>query len=1000
MSGNEITAPVRSPRKLIEVALPLDDINVAAAREKSIRHGHPSTLHLWWARRPLAAARAVLFAQLVNDPGYQTGEGFSRGVNKKDAARERERLFKIIRELVKWENTNNEEVLEASREEIRASWRETCELNKKHPQAAELFNPDKLPAFHDPFAGGGAIPLEAQRLGLEAYASDLNPVAVLINKAMIEIPPKFAGRKPVGAIPADEKQPDMHADWSGAKGLAEDVRRYGHWMREEAQRRIGHLYPKVKITAEMAKARRDLKPYVGKELTVIAWLWARTVHSPNPAYSDVEVPLASTFLLSTKKGKEAWVEPELPSSEGRGAGGDAAAASRAAYQFVVRTAAAGDGRLPVGAKDGTSAGKRHAFRCLMSDAPISYDHIRAEGKNGRMGARLMAIVAEGKRDRVYLSPTDEMQHIAESARPIWKPDCELPKKHRNFQGPAYGMNNVGDLFTPRQLVALTTLSDLVVEARERIRADFLASRRAYGARYPSAALPGSDETAPLADATAYAEAVATYLAFCVDKNTLTNTTLATWQKDPDRLTQAYSRQAIPMTWDFAEANPLSGAGGGFGITPRAIVEVLLKLPSTGQGRAYQASAITASQLGVVISTDPPYYDNIAYAELSDYFYVWLRRSLCATYPKLFATLAVPKAEELVAAPHRHGGKEGAEQFFLDGMTAAMHNLAERAHPAFPVSIYYAFKQSETKEAGTTSTGWETFLEAVLRAGFTIGGTWPMRTELLGSLKKTVNALASSIILVCRRRANDAPQVSRRDFQRELKSALAEALEAMLGGEGGASPIAPVDLAQAAIGPGMAVFSKYSAVLEANGEPMSVHTALTLINKQVDQVLGGENFDVDTNFCLGWFQDVGWSAGAFGNADVLARAKGTSVEGVVDAGVIESKSGKVRLLKPTDYPADWDPREDKRTPVWEALHQLVRALTQGGESAAGALLARMPERGADVRRLAFWLYTLCERKGWADDARGYNELVTAWQGIELASQEAGEIHTTGNLDLGI
>lgn len=347
--------PIKSPRKLIEVALPLDDINKAAAREKSIRHGHPSTLHLWWARRPLAAARAVLFAQLVNDPGYQTGEGFTRGVNKKDAARERERLFAIIRELVKWENTNNEDVLNAAREEIRKSWRETCDLNKKHPDAATLFNPDKLPAFHDPFAGGGAIPLEAQRLGLESYASDLNPVAVLINKAMIEIPPKFAGIKPVGPLPkaaepTARETKEMHEDWSGAKGLAEDVRRYGYWMREEAQKRIGHLYPKVEVTGDMARDRKDLKPYVGKQLTVIAWLWARTVRSSNPAYSDVEVPLASTFLLSTKKGKEAWVEPVVQDKS---------------YRFEVRTAAAGDGKPPESASGGTNA---HRANCCIKKA--------------------------------------------------------------------------------------------------------------------------------------------------------------------------------------------------------------------------------------------------------------------------------------------------------------------------------------------------------------------------------------------------------------------------------------------------------------------------------------------------------------------------------------------------------------------------------------------------------------------------------------------------------
>jgi Adenine-specific DNA methylase containing a Zn-ribbon len=972
---------IKSPKKLIEVALPLDDINVASAREKSIRHGHPSTLHLWWARRPLAAARAVLFAQLVNDPGYETGQGFSRGVNKKAAALERERLFVIIRKLVLWENTNNEAVLEEAREEIRKSWRETCALNAKHPRAAELFNPEKLPAFHDPFAGGGAIPLEAQRLGLESHASDLNPVAVLINKAMIEIPPKFAGRAPVGPIPREKEATargtrEMHEDWSGARGLAEDVRRYGHWMCEQAEQRIGHLYPKVEITAEMAKQRSDLKPLVGQQLTVIAWLWARTVHSPNPAYSQVEVPLASTFLLSTKADKEAWVEPVI--SEGT-------------YCFEVRTAAAGQGKPPASAKDGTKLSRGANFRCVVSDTPIEPKYIYAEANAGRMGARLMAIVAEGARGRVYLDPSEAMEAIAKSAHPTWQPDVPMPDNPRWFSPPLYGLKTYGDLFTPRQLVALTTLSDLVGEAREKIRTYAL-----------KAGMP--DDGLGLNDggngATAYAEAVSVFLAFANDKVANIGSSIASWMSDRGAFRETFARQAIPMVWDFAESNPFAQAGGSLETAIDKGAMAIEWLPTGCNAVAQQADA--ASQRlseKKLVSTDPPYYDNIGYADLSDYFYVWLRRSLRSIFQDLFATVAVPKMEELIATPYRHGGKAGAEKFFLDGMTAAMHNIAEMAHGAFPVTIYYAFKQADTKDAGTSSTGWETFLAAVIRAGFALSGTWPMRTEGAGRMiGQGTNALASSIILVCRRRADDAPLISRKDFLRELKEVMKEALEAMLGGEGGASPIAPVDLAQAAIGPGMAVYSQYSAVLEANGEPMSVHSALTLINKQVDETLGGENFDVDTNFCLGWFQDVGWSAGDYGSANTLAQAKGTSVEGVKEAGVIESGAGKVRLFKPADYAPDWDPREDNRTPAWEALHQLVRALGEGGESAAGALLARMPERGPDIRRLATWLYTLCERKKLAEDARGYNDLVAAWYAIETASQEAGELNAQTSFDV--
>lgn len=967
---------IRSPRKLIEVALPLDDINEAATREKSIRHGHPSTLHLWWARRPLAAARAVLFAQLVNDPGYETGRGFTRGVNKKDAARERERLFGIIRDLVKWENTNNEDVLKVAREEIHKSWRETCKINEKNPQASEIFDPEVLPAFHDPFAGGGAIPLEAQRLGLEAHASDLNPVAVLINKAMIEIPPRFAGRKPVGPIPVGEKQAQLHEDWSGARGLAEDVRRYGRWMREQAENRIGSLYPKIRVTPEMAQDREDLKPLVGQQLTAIAYLWARTVRSPNPAYAGTEVPLASTFLISTKPGNEAWIEPVTKGRE---------------YSFHVRSAVGGL-KPPPAAKAGTkAAGRGSNFLCIVSGSPISGDYIKAEGQAARMGQRLMAVVVEGKRGRIYLSPNEEMEAIAKSARPKWRPVGAVPERLTGGTCYSYGLTSWGDLFTDRQLAALTTFSELVGEARERIRDDALRAGMTDDGRGLDAGGTG---------ALAYSEAVATYLVFAVDKVADRNSSICGWAALREHARNTFGRQAIPMVWDFAESNPLSDSSGNFEGGIESISKGLLSVATTVPGHAEQSDAQSTSVgLGKVVSTDPPYYDNIGYADLSDFFYVWMRAGLRNTYPALFSTLAVPKAEELVATAHRHGGKEEAERFFLEGMTAAMHNIAEKANPAFPVTIYYAFKQAETKDAGTASTGWQTFIAAVVRAGFVLTGTWPMRTELdRRMVGQGANALASSIILVCRRRSVDAPSISRKDFIRELKSELSEAIEAMLGGEGGASPIAPVDLAQAAIGPGMSVFSRYCAVLEANGDPMSVHTALTLINKQVDEVLGGENFDAETNFCLGWFQEVGWSTGEFGIANTLAQAKATSVASVEQSGVIRAQGGKVKLLKPAEYAANWDPKTDNRTPVWEALHQLIRALDQGGESDAGALLSRMPELSGDIRRLSFWLYTLCERAGWAEDARRYNELVTAWHAIEASSHDAGRIGSQTTLDV--
>lgn len=971
-------ATIKAPKKLIEVALPLDAINVACAREKSIRHGHPSTLHLWWARRPLAAARAVIFAQMVNDPGYQQGGGFRYGVNKEKAAIERERLFKIIEDLVLWENTNNEEVLERARAEIRRSWRETCELNKAHPQAAELFNPDKLPAFHDPFAGGGALPLEAQRLGLESYASDLNPVAVTINKAMIEIPPKFAGRAPVGPAPelkGKASQEMFGKQWQGAQGLAEDVRRYGAWMRGEAQKRIGHLYPQIEVTPELIAA--NARPaYVsglndaenlhntglmglqaGQKLTVIAWLWARTVKSPNPAFSHVDVPLASTFILSSKVDKEAYVLPVVD--------GDS-------YHFEVRT-----GVPPDSAKGGTTAGKRAAFICLLSKSPIDYNHIRAEGKAGRMGQRLMAIVAEGARGRIYLSPTADQVAIAESAKPEWSPEMDLPNNPRDFKTPNYGLTKFGDLFTPRQLVALNTFSDLVPEAIARVRADALTAGMADDGRGLDSGGNG---------ATAYAEAVGVYLAFSIDKASDYWSSICTWHSSKDLIRNTFGRQAIPMTWDYAETNPFSDSAGNASSGIDWAYKALQLMPAKAHGFAEQSDAQTQIvSTSKVVSTDPPYYDNIGYADLSDFFYVWLRKSLRPIFPTLYATLAVPKAEELVATPYRHGGKTQAETFFLDGMTQAMHNLAEQAHPAFPVTIYYAFKQSDTQDdGGTHSTGWVTFLEAVLRAGFALTGTWPMRTELGNRMIGSgTNALASSIVLVCRQRAADAPTISRREFIRELNAALPDALLDMTRG-GVNSPVAPVDLSQAIIGPGMAIFSQYAAVLEADGTPMSVRTALQLINR----FFAEDDFDHDTQFCLAWFDQQGWATGKFGDADVLARAKGTSVGGLVESGVVASSAGSLRLMRWAELAKDWAPELDARTPVWEALHQLIRALNQDGESAAGGLLARMPERAEPMRALAYRLYTLCERKGWAEDARAYNELVTAWASIEQASADAG------------
>ena len=766
-----------APKKLIEVALPLDAINVASRREKSIRHGHPSTLHLWWARRPLAAARAVIFAQMVDDPSGNP----ERFPTREAQERERERLFEILERLVRWENTTNEDLLAEARQEIVRSWRRTCSDNVDHPRAGNLYCPDRLPAFHDPFAGGGALPLEAQRLGLEAHASDLNPVAVLINKAMIEIPPKFAGGSPVNPKSRSGREL-VKRSWKGAQGLAEDVRRYGQWMRDEAERRIGHLYPQVDVTPAMVSERPDLKPYEGRKLTVIAWLWARTVQSPNPAFAEVDVPLASTWMLSTKKGKEAYVEPVVINGS--------------AYRFSVKS-----GRPPdiAECRKGTkSGGSGSEFLCMMSGAPMPFSYLRDEARAGRMGSRLMAIVAAGDRGRVYLPPTTEMVEVARQAEPHGVPSTRLPDKALGFRVQQYGMVRWRDLFTPRQLVALTTFSDLVNEAMVVIRRDAVVAGLA-------------NDDIPLRDggtgARAYAEAVAVYLAFAVDKCADYWSTIATWMPR-GTVRQTYARQAIPMVWDYAEAAPL----GSFHCSWEVLIEWVAKAMEmfpTGMpnGSAEQSDGSTQRlSRDRVVSTDPPYYDNIGYADLSDYFYVWLRRSLRSVFPDLCSTLAVPKSEELIATPYRHGSRRGAESFFVDGMTRSVRRLAEQVHSGFPVTIYYAFKQSETREgdSGQVSTGWETFLAALTNSGFTITGTWPIRTERGARMVAIgTNALASSIVLVCRRRPVNAPLATRREFLTALRSELPPALHLLQSGN-----IAPVDLAQAAIGPGMAVYTRY------------------------------------------------------------------------------------------------------------------------------------------------------------------------------------------------
>ena len=880
-------------KKLIEVALPLEAINKESAREKSIRHGHPSTLHLWWARRPLAACRAVLFASLVDDPS-SLPEQFP---TEAEQDQERQRLFRLIEKLVLWENSNNRAVLDEAHAEILKS-------TGGHP-----------PPIYDPFCGGGSIPLEAQRLGLEAHGSDLNPVAVLITKALIEIPPKFAGQPPVN--PAAKAKMTGKGMWTGARGLADDVRYYGQWMRDSAFERIGHLYPKVKLPN-------------GDEATVIAWLWARTVQCPNPA-CGAQMPLVRSFALSTKPGKKAWVEPVIDHAAKR-------------VRFEVR-----EGE---GAPEGTV--NRKGARCLVCGTPVPLDHVRSEGRAGRMGAQMMTVVAQGRRERVYLPPIAEHENIAASAKPIGVPDTDLPLQALGFRVQLYGMTHHRDLFTQRQLVVLTTFSDLVGEARLRLIGD--------------------------GDSEEYATAVATYLAMGVSRLSDICNSLCRWENTKTQVRNLFTRQAISMVWDYAEANVFADAAGDFGVSLGNLAKVIEATPARGLGRAVQLDA-TQLSLDGILSTDPPYYDNIGYSDLSDFFYVWLRRSLSSMYPELFSTLLVPKKQELVAAPERFGGDKGeAQRFFEEGSARAFGAMRRSQHPEFPLTVYYAFKQAENEEdedgqGGVASTGWETMLEGLLKAGFQITATWPARSELENRMRSQgSNALASSIVLACRTRPDTAPITTRKDFLVSLKKELPHALRNLQKGN-----IAPVDLAQAAIGPGMAVFSRYKKVLETDGSPMRVRTALSLINQGLDEVLSEleSEFDPDTRWALAWFEQHQFDEGPYGEAEVLATAKALSITGLSEAGILRSRAGKVRLLRRDELPQDWDPASDNRLTVWEVTQHLIRRLDQQGEQEAANLKAKIGGMAEIARDLAYRLYTLCERKGWAEEAGYYNSLVVAW-----------------------
>ncbi len=905
-------------KKLIETALPLDAINAESAREKSIRQGHPSTMHLWWARRPLATARAVLWASLVDDPSSHP-ELFP---TEEEQDEERKRLHGLLKQLVKWENSNDRKILDDARAEIRK------------------YMGDEPLVFLDPFAGGGAIPLEAQRLGLEAHAHDLNPVAVMINKAMIEIPPRFAGKPPVNP---EAKRGLAGRSWPGASGLASDVAYYGNWMKEEAFRRIGHLYPKVQLTAEQG----------GGEATVIAWIWARTVPCPNPACGCI-MPLTSSFVLSKKKGNEAWVEPVVTGK--------------------TITYAVHQGKCPRD-KETNKLGKGGVFKCPVCGATTETKYLYDAFTAKKNGAVLIAVVAQGAGGRIYLSPDAAQNNIDDLRRPESFGDIEIPCPSKIQYTRNYGLNTFADLFTSRQLTALTTFSDLVAGAQQKATEDALQAGMA-------------DDGKGLADggsgATAYGQAVGVYLAFVLDKMVDYHSTICIWHTTRELVANTMRRQAIQMTWDYAEGNPFCSSSGCFANMLAWVEKALQNLPARGTGFVLQHDAQSDCELrNLVISTDPPYYDNICYADISDYFYIWLRHSLKTTYPRLFSTRLVPKAEELIASPYRFdGSKQKARIFFEEGMTQACRRLYDYARDDVPVTIYYAYKQSENDNTDNTqttqtSTGWETMLSAIITSGFAITGTWPMRTELTTALKGSVNALASSIVLVCRKRPGNAPLCARKTFLAELKQELHSAMKKLQ-----SSNIAPVDMAQAAIGPGMAVYSKYKQVLEADGTPMGVRTALQLINQELDAYLSEQEgvMDAASRFCLALYAQYAFNDMAFGDAEVLSRAKNTSIDKLEGMGLVQAEKGLVHLQERKDLPVHNAGSSTKA--LWLLTQQLTFAMQKDGNDGCAKIIAHI--RGPEAEKakaLAYRLYTLAEQKGWSQEAYAYNALVVAWPEIQ-------------------
>lgn len=885
-------------RKLIEVGIPLKEINAESAKEKSIRNGHPSTLHLWWARRPLAACRAVLFAQLVDDPSAHP-EIFEK---EEEQQRERQDLHNLMRELIRWDNTRNTDLFKRAAEKIRQS----CG--------------GKPPPILDPFTGGGSIPLEAQRLGLDAEGRDLNPVAVLITKALIEIPSRWAHRPPV--FPSDALDQEF---WPQATGLAEDVQHYGEWMHRQAVDRAGNLYPNAEVA--------------GTEATTIAWIWARTITCPNPACRGT-APLVQSFWLGRKTGKERYVAPV--------ADGDR-------VRFEIRG--------PVGTPRQGTASKEGGL-CLLCESPIPRKYIREEGLAHRIGTQLMAIVAEGKRQRYYLPPTAKHEDAADVPRPESVPEEEIAIDPRNLWCVNYGFARFSDLFTNRQLVTFRVLIGLVQEARTKVLQD--------------CGDPG------------YADAVATYLALAVSRITERNCAVSSWDSHPskEQLRGAFPRQALAFTWDFAEGNPFSASSGNLLDSVKGIAECLRRVPARPEARTKAEDAAKGKYNGrLLVATDPPYYDNISYANLSDFFYVWLRRALRDIHPELMAGLLTPKADEIVADPERHGGKAAAEDFFRKKFAEVFERIREGTPPGYPISFFYAYKQHERRGADDhASTGWEMLLATIIDAGWVITATWPIRTELPNRPRgRASNALSTSVVLACRPRPDTAPATDQRTFTAELRRMLPGTLSRLQ-----ESGVPPTDMRQAATGPAISVFSGYSRVNAPTGEPMSVRSALSLINRVFDECMGQLDSDITsaTRWCVDWFRSHGFDPGPYGDADAMSRGANVSPATLRDMGLLTSGNGRIQLIPPAKINTELLVNPAERPSEWSACMHLAKVLQEAGADSAGYLMGRLRPlvNLHAVRDIAYLLHSIADARGWRNTAITFNGLGTAWDDLETISRQ--------------